>query len=199
MKRKQPVLLKTHEEEKEKPRVEKDGRTIYFFGEVTTESACQVIMYLDALEREAVNKPITIKMNSVGGTEYDGLAIYDAIRRCQCEIITIGTGLIASMGVPIFLAGDIRYLSENCSLMNHQGSDEIEGRLADLKITVAEISTIENIIVDIMAERLGQSAHKVRNDIKIGDQYLRAHQALEEGYAHEILPNRKTRRRRKKS
>lgn len=161
--------------------VYKIGRRIYFFSDVDADSICEAIKYLDELEKES-KKPIEIVFNSEGGSIYDGLALYDRIRQSDCEITTIGTGLVGSMAVILFLAGDYRYVTESCTILNHQGSDSI----------------LEEYLVDLISERTGLPTKKIKADIKKGDDHIKPDRAVDEGFVHEIIKNKRTRRRRRR-
>lgn len=177
--------------------VYKIGRRIYFFSDVDADSICEAIKYLDELEKES-KKPIEIVFNSEGGSTYDGLALYDRIRQSDCEITTIGTGLVGSMAVILFLAGDYRYVTESCTILNHQGSDSIEGRVSDIEIGFNETKRLEEYLVDLISERTGLPTKKIKADIKKGDDHIKPDRAVDEGFVHEIIKNKRTRRRRRR-
>ena len=178
--------------------VYRKGRTIYFFDEVDDESVCEAIKFIDEIEEESTKKDITIKINSGGGGCYDGLALYDRIRQSPCNIIMIGSGLIGSMGLIIFLAGDERMISENARLLNHQVSiEEFSGRNIDFKLEQKELDTLNSINAEIVSERTGQSIKKLNNETLPGDKFMGAQFAVENGYADEIIKNTRTYRRKK--
>ena len=177
----------------------REGRTIYFFDEVDDESVCEAIRFLDKIESENSTKEITIKLNTGGGGCYDGFALYDRIRQSPCNIVMIGSGLIGSMGLIIFLAGDERRLSENARILNHQVSlEEFSGRNSDLKIEQKELDTLNNMYTDIVSERTGQTIKKLVGDVLPGDKYFGSEYAVDNGYADEIIKNTRTYRRKKR-
>ena len=79
------------------------NRCIFLNGEIDDDMANVFIAQLLYLEQEAEN-PITIYINSNGGSINAGLMIYDAIQGSQLDINMIATGLAASMAA-IILAG----------------------------------------------------------------------------------------------
>lgn len=174
------------------------GRTIYFFDEVDEESVCEAIKFIDQIEEENNKKDISIRLNTGGGNCYDGLALYDRIRQSPCNVIITGTGLIASMGLIIFLAGDERKISENSRLLNHQISiEDFASNAVGFKIEQKEIDGLQTILTDIVSERTGQSVKKIANEILPGDKWITAQQAIENGYADELIKNTRTYRRKK--
>ena len=107
-----------------------DTRTVYIGcnngtgdGEVDDTLAEKAIkgLHLIDLPRTA-NKPITVILNTPGGDEYQGMAIYDAIRDCQSIVNVKVYGQASSMGSIILQAGDSRILMPNSIVMIHYGS-----------------------------------------------------------------------------
>lgn len=172
-------------------------RTLYFFEEINNQTVCKAIRYLDEMEKESKTKEIDIILCTDGGLVYDGLALYDRIRTSACQINMTGVGMIASMGIIVYLAGDTRYSNENTRFMTHQCWDSIEGRTTDVKIGAKELEIIENICTEIISQRTKQTPREVSNDIKLGDKYYGTEEAKEKGYVHEIIKNPRARRRRK--
>ncbi len=109
-------------------------RTIYMgselfseddFSESGTEAAMaerqiKNIHILDNLKED----PITIIMNNVGGDEYHGMAIYDAIKACRSQVIIKVYGHAMSMGSLILQAADRRIMAPNSRQMIHYGTWE---------------------------------------------------------------------------
>jgi len=170
------------------------GRTLYFFDDVSSESVCEAVKILDNMERES-KKEIQIVLDTHGGYCYDGLALYDKIRHCQCQITIIGTGIVASMGFIIYLAGDTRLLMPNCILMNHQISSNPDGKLGDLKIELEEMKRIDKRCTEIISERTGQATKVIENKISKGDDYITPERAIKEKIAHGLVKVTKKSRR----
>lgn len=198
MKKLIPIPKKKTESDLDDVAVFKNGRTIYFFDEVTNQSVCKAIIFLDELEKEKSKQPIEFVLNSVGGDIYSGLALYDRIRRSSCDVHTIGTGFVASMAVIIYLAGDYRYITETCTFLNHQGSTELYGKVTDLKIEFDETNRIEEICTEIIASHTGLPAKKIKADIKLGDDYINPERAVNDGFSHEIIKNQRIVRKRRR-
>jgi len=181
-----------------KSNVYRVGRTIYFFDSIDEDSVCDTIRILDAMESESNKKEIYIILSSGGGNAYDGLALYDRIRQSECQIIIVGTGMVASMGLIIFLAGDERRITENTRLLNHQVSaDDFGGRTSDFKIESKEFEELQSILTDIVAERTGETVKQITRDIALGDKWISAAYALEHGYADFLIKNTRTYRKKK--
>lgn len=94
-------------------------RDVYMYGEVNTGSVFKVIERLNALNRydeEMLTngprnykpQPIALYINSGGGSIYDGLALYSAIKNSSTPVVTIGNGMVGSAALLIFLGGKYR-------------------------------------------------------------------------------------------
>jgi len=197
--KKSPInFKKSSDDEDDRINVFRSGRSILFFHEINGSSSAEFFKLMNEIEKEKSSKPIDIIISSEGGTMSDGLAIYDRIRQSEFTIHTKAIGCVQSMALVIFLAGDYRYGSVNTIFMNHQGLDEVEGKLSDLEISIKEGKRLEDLITTIISEHTGQSERKLKNEVKIGDHYFDTETALEEGYIHEIIHNKRIIRRRKK-
>ena len=65
--------------------------------------------------------PITVILNTEGGSVLQGLAIYDAIQSSPCHITVKVFGCAMSMGSIILQAADERVMMPNSSFMLHDG------------------------------------------------------------------------------
>lgn len=95
-------------------------RSLSFFGEVTEHKTEAIISQLMHLEHLSEEDPITIFLNTEGGSLTDGLAIYDCITQLSCPVIILATGLCSSAGLIILAAGDYRMATPNTIFFYHQ-------------------------------------------------------------------------------
>jgi ATP-dependent Clp protease protease subunit len=63
-----------------------------------------IIAQMLFLEKQDPDKDITLYINCPGGEVYSGMAIFDTMQIIKCDVVTICTGLAASMG-SMFLVG----------------------------------------------------------------------------------------------
>lgn len=94
-------------------------RDIYLFGDIDKKSALQIIekvnilnRYDDEMLRNGPRKfkpqPITLHINSGGGSIYDGMSIYAAIKNSPTPVMTIATGMVGSAALLVYLGGRYR-------------------------------------------------------------------------------------------
>lgn len=115
---------------------------------------------VSAFLNENDDKDITIFLNSPGGSVVDGLEIYNLLRASGRNITTVLTGIAASMGSIIFLAGDKRIAMTGGLFMIHKPSgftwgdaddfrkeadllDKMQGSLQEIYVERAEIDNLE--------------------------------------------------------
>lgn len=81
-----------------------------------------IISQLLLLQSEDSKKPIQMYINSPGGSVYDGMAIYDAMRHIKCPVHTFCVGHAASMASVLLSAGQkgFRCSLPNSRIMIHQ-------------------------------------------------------------------------------
>lgn len=139
-----------------------EDRTVYILGEIDDESY-RFIKILRAMDY--VKKPIKIVLSSPGGSEMVGMAIYDTIMNLQSHVTIEGYGDVASSAAIILQAADKRLLSQNCSLMIHDGSFEsIEGHIDTAKVRVLYDTLNKNNdrSYKILANRSGKTLDTIK-------------------------------------
>ncbi len=135
-------------------------RRIFFSTAVTDQSAKDAIRKLWYLEHMDPGKPILFVINSPGGSVDSGFAIWDQIQMITSPVVTLVTGLAASMGSILSLAAapGKRYATKNARIMIHQPliSGVIQGQATDLEIQAKEIIKTRKQIVDTYAKATGK-------------------------------------------
>lgn len=166
-------------------------RQIVVSGEVNQELVEKIVKQLLILEADS-DKPIYLYIDSPGGSIDDGFGLYDMIRFINAPVYTIGMGLIASMGVTLFLSvpKERRFSLPNSHYLIHQplmgGS---RGVATDIEITAQEISKARETLTKLIAEATGKDFDTVKKDTE-RDHWLTADEALEYGIAGKIIKSR---------
>jgi len=168
------------------------GRTlsatgIYFLnGEINSGSVGDAISYiLEAnIDQECTWEYITLIINSPGGYVTDGFALIDVIFGSRIPIRTVGLGMVASMGLQIFLAGEkgSRTLTPNCMILSHQYAGGSWGKEHELVAAQVEQDILSEIVMRHYKRTTGLSAAKVRELLlPPQDVWLTARQAKKYG------------------
>jgi ATP-dependent Clp protease protease subunit len=185
-----------HPEKKEESFVLKrmlKTRTILLSGEVHDRSARELIANMLVLEDDAPDQPITLVINSGGGSVSSGFAIYDTIRFIKPEVRMVCAGLTASIATIILLAAPKgkRYSLPNTKLLIHQPliPMEVYGPASDLEITAREILETRDRINQLLAAETGQPLEKVAHDTE-RDYWMTAEEAVQYGLIDRIVTSR---------
>ncbi len=161
-------------------------RAVFINGEINDDMASSVVAELLFLEAAAPEKPISLYINSPGGSVTAGLAIYDTMRHVRCKVHTLCVGQACSMAAVLLAAGDERSILPSSRVMIHQPSGGAEGRQSDIVIVAKEITRIREKLSKIISLHTGQPLEKVEVDIE-KDNFMEAEEALAYGLADEII------------
>jgi ATP-dependent Clp protease protease subunit len=104
---------------------------------------------------EPYNTACNIRINCIGGSVLEGLAIYDMIRASAMNVTTICEGVAASMGAILFEAGDKRDMYPNARLMIHRAQGAVAGDADAIRAYADSVESCEDSIKAILKERAG--------------------------------------------
>jgi ATP-dependent Clp protease protease subunit len=168
-----------------------ESRTIIISQGIDSQLARNIYSRLILLEKDNADKPITVIINSPGGSADSGFGIYDMLRFVKPPVITLTAGLCASAAVIILLAGetDKRYSLPNSRFLIHQPSTSAVGPAADLEITANQILKMRDQFNIIIARETGKDLKKVTADTN-RDFWLSAEQAVKYGLVSRIVQTR---------
>lgn len=134
------------------------------------------------LKMESVSdEPIQIHLSSFGGDAYESLAVYDLLRNSSCDIHIVASGKIMSAAFIIFLAGDVRKALPHTTFMMHSASYGAEGTVKNHEVQVNEGKRLNNLFLDIAAQRTKRPKKWWYRKILNTDYYLNAEEAKEIG------------------
>lgn len=85
-----------------------NSRVLLLEGEVNDVTCNGLIKSMLVLEHQSAAEPITLIINSPGGSVTAGLALIDTMQSLDCPVITVGEGVVASMAAVILACGDRR-------------------------------------------------------------------------------------------
>ena len=165
-------------------------RSVMLTGEITKESADQVVRQLLVLDSES-DEPITVYINSPGGDVDAGFAIYDMVRFISAPVTMVGIGLVASAASLVLLAvpAERRVGFANSSYLIHQPLSKMKGVAADVLIHASVIERLRAKLDGIIAEATGKSAAEVSADTE-RDHWLFADEALSYGLISRIVKSK---------
>jgi ATP-dependent Clp protease protease subunit len=166
-------------------------RIIWLAGPVNDRMSTFVqaqLMFLDNLE----TRDITLHIDSPGGSVKSGLSIVDVINYISSDIVTINTGMAASMGSILLGAGTKgkRYSLKHSKVMLHQVSSGAYGNIQDMEISMAETKKYNEILFGLLGEYTNKKPEQVMSDAT-RDKWLTAEEAVEYGLIDGVISSKK--------
>ena len=161
---------------------------IIFLGTEVNDYTANVIqaqlLYLDSVDSD---RDISIYLNTPGGSVYAGLGIYDTMQFVRSRVATICTGMAASMGALLLVAGEkgMRAALPHSRVMIHQPLGGIQGQASDIEITAREILKLKDELYQIISDHSGQTMEKIRQDAD-RDYWMTAEEALQYGMIDKV-------------
>lgn len=129
---------------------------------------------------------ITVKINSPGGSAFDGITVHNALKTHPAKVVTIAEGLAASAASLIFMAGNERHVHENAFLVVHRASGIAMGNAKDMQAVARDLESLDNSIAQTYASITGLDAGDVMATMD-EDMLMNAQDALNDGYATEVI------------
>ena len=162
-------------------------RIIWLGSEVRDENANAICSQLLLLSAENPEKDIYLYINSPGGSVTAGMAIYDTMQFIPNDVVTVATGLAASMGQFLLSSGTKgkRYATPNARILMHQPSGGIGGTASDIKIQAELILHMKKVMAELTADQTGQTVETILKD-NDRDKWFTATEALEYGFFDKI-------------
>ncbi len=161
---------------------------IIFLGTEVNEYTANVVqaqlLYLDTTDQ---GKDISLYLNTPGGSVYAGLGIYDTMQFISSDVATICTGMAASMGAVLLVAGEKgkRAALPHSRVMIHQPMGGIQGQASDIEITAREILKLKEELYQIISNHSGQAMEKIIADAD-RDYWMKADEALAYGMIDKV-------------
>ncbi|KAF3004792.1 hypothetical protein E8E13_002785 [Curvularia kusanoi] len=168
-------------------------RIICLNGEVEESMSAMIVAQLLFLEADNPEKPISLYINSPGGSVSAGLAIYDTMNYIRCPVSTICMGQAASMGSLLLCGGQAgqRYILPHARVMIHQPSGGYSGKASDIADHAKEILRVRERLNKIYQGHLTKkrSLEEIEK-FMVGDYFMDAQEAVEFGIVDKILERR---------
>lgn len=143
------------------------------------------LLYLDSIDP---GKDISIYINSPGGSVTAGLGIYDTMQFIQSDVATICTGMAASMGAVLLVAGaeGKRSALPHSRVMIHQPLGGVQGQASDIEIEAREIQKFKKELYTIISNHSHTPFDKVWQDSD-RNYWMTAEEAKDYGMIDSVL------------
>ena len=169
-----------------------EDRIIFLGTPVTDDIANAVMAQLLCLQSMDPERPISMYINSPGGSVTAMSAIYDTMQYIKPPIETVCLGMAASAAAILLAAGTKgkRLILPNARVLIHQPAiDQGFGKATEIEIQAKEMLRMREWLENTLAKHTGRDVEKIRKDIEV-DTFLTAPEAKEYGIVDEVLEHR---------
>lgn len=160
---------------------------VYIYGEIgdswwgDSTSANDFVKLLSQIK----SKVIELHVNSPGGSMFDGVAIYNALKAHAAEVVVYVDALAASAASFIAQAGNKIIMTKAATMMIHDASTGAYGDATYLRATADLLDKLSDTVAGIYADRAGEDAAFWRR-LMITEVWYNAQEAVDAGLADEI-------------
>ncbi len=162
---------------------------IVILGSAINDQVANVIvaqlLYLNSVDQK---QPISLYINSPGGSVYAGLAIYDTMQMIKAPVSTLAVGVSASMGTALLTSGakGKRYALPHATIHMHPTGGGAQGYTEDVMIASHEQERLQTQLFHLMGKHSGHSWKEIESFF-LRDKFMSAPQAQHYGLIDEVL------------
>ena len=135
--------------------------------------------------KEYKGTPVNLRINCIGGDVFDGMAMYNIIKKREAKTTAYIEGIAASMGSVIALAADEVVMAENSLFMIHNAWGGAMGEAEDMRKTASVLEKISGEIANIYKRKTALSLDRI-TDMMDEETWLNAQEAYELGFIDSI-------------
>ena len=135
--------------------------------------------------KEYKGTPVNLRINCIGGDVFDGMAMYNIIKKREAKTTAYIEGIAASMGSVIALAADEVVMAENSLFMIHNAWGGAMGEAEDMRKTASVLEKISGEIASIYKRKTRLSLDRI-TDMMDEETWLNAQEAYELGFIDSI-------------
>ncbi|MBX9392272.1 ATP-dependent Clp protease proteolytic subunit [Streptomyces sp. TRM72054] len=185
--------------EKQRARLGVEARSWYRISNAASDDEAEVMIYdevggwfgctaddMIAELRQITAPRMRVRINSPGGSVFEGIAIANALRAHPASVTVQVDAVAASIASVIAMAGDRIEMAPNSMLMIHDASGLCMGNAADMEEMAELLDLISDNIADAYAARAGGTREQWRERMRAETWYL-PEDAVENGLADEAV------------
>lgn len=136
---------------------------------------------------ERQDDPINLIVNSNGGDIYEMLGLIDYIETLSVKVNTICRGKAFSAAAIILACGTgTRMVSKRSSVMFHQSSSLLDGKMSDLQSYLDNVKMLEGTVYELLAEKTKKDAKWWKDHMK-SDFFIPADKLVEYGVIDQVI------------
>lgn len=141
---------------------------------------------ISAALRSIGNKPVTVQINSPGGSPFDGLAIYNLLRAHPKQITVQIVGIAASAASIIAMAGDEIEIGASSLLMVHNAQWVAIGDRHAMQEAHDTMEVIDNALIGLYVDRTARDAAEIAAMMD-ATTFMTGKDAVEKSFATRLL------------
>jgi len=162
----------------------------YMIGDIDDDMATRFLSWIHYKESRTTCN-LTVYISTYGGNLDDAFTIVNAMKSSPHQIITVGTGKVMSAGVIILVAGDIRLVYDDCSIMSHQFTTSTGfQKYHELANASSYFKSIHKKMVDFLFKACRKPITKEAVEgvlLKETDTFLSAKDLFKLGYINKVI------------
>ncbi len=163
---------------------------LYIYGDITSyewdESDVSAFGFKQDLDNLGDVSEINVHINSLGGSTFQGLAIYNLLKQHKATINTYIDGIAASSASIIAMAGDRIYIPKTSLIMIHNCWTYAIGNAKELRKTAEDMDKIAEAYKAAYLSKIKITEEEL-NKLLDEETYLTADECIEKGFADEII------------
>ncbi|MGW3504618.1 ATP-dependent Clp protease proteolytic subunit [Streptomyces globisporus] len=168
-------------------------RIVFLGSPIDDTAASDLIAQLMYLEHADPDRPLSLYINSPGGSFQAMAAVYDTMQFLTCEVETFCLGQAGSYAATLLAAGakGRRHALPGARVVIQQPALEepMRGQPSDLEIHARELVRTREMFAAMLVRHTGRTAEQVTADIE-RDTILDAKAALAHGLVDHVVENR---------
>lgn len=163
------------------------SRILFLVGDTNRDRCSTLVahlLYLDSLN----NDDIKLYIDSPGGSCSAGLSVVDTMNLIKSNVVTVVTGIAASMGAIIASSGTKgkRFILPHAEVMIHQVSSGAEGQVSDMRISLQHAERTYDRLLKVLSKNTGQTIDKLKVDCD-RDNWMTAEESVKYGLCDVVL------------
>lgn len=129
---------------------------------------------------------ITLRINSIGGDVYQGLAMYSYLKSCNTDINVIIDGIAASSASIVAMAGNKISMPENALLMIHNPYSSCIGNVNDMRTMAEALARMQDCFASVYQDKTGLDKEYIIG-LMDNETWMTAKEAKEMHFCDEVI------------
>jgi ATP-dependent Clp protease protease subunit len=130
-------------------------------------------------------KKLNVRINSPGGSVFDGVAIYNALKAHDAEVVVYIDGYAASIASIIALAGTKVIIADNAMMMIHNPWTYASGEAKEMRRIADMLDQVKETLLNTYETKTKKKREKISDDMD-AETWFTAKEALAYGLADQI-------------